>query len=45
MGEIMQNICAQLDEHCRKSLRGITVADIDRKILKHEKEPKIDEKA
>lgn len=45
MGEIMQNICAQLDEHCKKSLRGITVADIDRKILKHGKEPKIDEKA
>ncbi len=43
MGEIMQNIYRQLDEHCKKSLRGITVADIDRKILKHGKETKIDE--
>lgn len=41
MGEIMQNIYAQLDEQCRKSLCGITVADIDRKILKHGKEPEI----
>ena len=39
----MQNIYRQLDEHCKKSLRGITVADIDRKILKHGKETKIDE--
>lgn len=45
MGSVMENICAQLDELCRKSLRGITVADIDRKILKHGKEPSIDEKA
>ena len=45
MGSVMENICARLDEHCRKSLRGITVADIDRKILKHGNEPSIDGKA
>lgn len=44
MGKIMQNIYTQLDERCRKSLCGITVADIDRKILKNGKEPRIDEK-
>lgn len=38
MGEIMQNICARLDEHCRQSLRAITIADIDRSILAHAKE-------
>ena len=44
MGELMQNIYARLDERCRESLRGITVADIDRKILKGGKEPKNNEK-
>ena len=44
MGELMQNIYTRLDERCRESLRGITVADIDRKILKGGKEPKINEK-
>ena len=43
MGEIMQNIYRQLDENCKKSLHGITVADIDRKILKHGKEPTVSE--
>ena len=43
MGEILQSICVQLDEHCRKSLSGITVADIDRRILKNGKEPRIHE--
>ena len=43
MGEIMQNIYRQLDENCKKSLHGITVADIDRKLLKHGKEPTVDE--
>lgn len=45
MGEIMQNIYRQLDEKCKKSLHGITVADIDRKILKHGKEPTVIEEA
>lgn len=44
MGELMQNIYARLDERCRESLRGITVADIDRKILKGGKESKNNEK-
>lgn len=44
MGELMQNIYTRLDERCRESLRGITIADIDRKILKGGKEPKINEK-
>lgn len=43
MGEVMQNIYRQLDERCKKSLGGITVADIDRKILKHGKEPTVNE--
>lgn len=43
MGEIMQNIYRQLDENCKKSLHGITVADIDRKILKHGMEPAVNE--
>ena len=43
MGEIMQNIYRQLDENCKKSLHGITVADIDRKILKHGMEPTVSE--
>ena len=43
MGDIMQNIYGQLDRNCKKSLRGITVADIDRKILKHGKDPTVDE--
>ena len=43
MGEIMQNIYRQLDENCKKSLHGITVADIDRKILKHGMEPALNE--
>ena len=43
MGEIMQNIYRQLDENCKKSLHGITVADIDRKILKHGMEPTVNE--
>lgn len=43
MGEVMQNIYQQLDERCKKSLGGITVADIDRKILKHGKEPTVNE--
>ena len=41
MGEIMQNIYRQLDENCKKSLHGITVADIDRKILKNGAEPTV----
>ena len=43
MGEVMQNIYRQLDERCKKSLGGITVADIDRKILKHGKELTVNE--
>ena len=39
MGALMENIFSQLEEQCRKNLRKITVADIDRELFKNKKEP------
>ena len=38
MADIMDSIYARLDSRCRKSLEGITIADIDRRIFGRGKE-------
>lgn len=43
MADIMDSIYLQMDGLCHKSLRSITIGDIDRKIFKNGKEPKINE--
>lgn len=39
MGSLMEELCARLDGLCRESLRDMTVADIDRKLLSRKKGP------
>lgn len=38
MGDVIENIFAQLDEQCKRVLRGITIADVEQKLLKQGKE-------
>ena len=44
MGKVMEDLFNNLDKECRKKLQGITVADIEKKLLLNGKGRKKDEK-